>query len=885
MALSAGTRLGPYEILSPLGAGGMGEVYKARDSRLDRRVALKVLPQVFASDPDRMARFDREARLLASLNHPHIASLYGVEEFGLTRALVMELVEGPTLASRLATGALPLEESLLIARQIAEALEYAHNHAIIHRDLKPANVKVAPDRTVKILDFGLAKALDDEPVSYDARSSPTMSMAATQAGVILGTAAYMSPEQAKGKTVDRRSDIWTFGVVLFEMITGKPLYTGETAAEIMASVMKELPRFDHLPSATPMAVRILLRRCLEKDPNRRLRDIGEARLLLEETQSAELPTRSPSRVIGWIAAAVLLLAFGALAFVHFGATPPPTPGLRLSIALPEKCRINGFALSPDGRYLAIATVGAKNQLWLRPLNSQVFQALSGTEGANAPFWSPDGRRIGFLAQGKLKVIPAGGGPAQVFCEASIGGGGAWNRDDLILFSRGGALHRVPATGGESKPVTKPTGGSIHVYPVFLPDGRHFLYLVRSGDESKAGVYVASFDDPTGRRILVDQSGVAFVPPRSGSRQGHLLFVRESTLMAQPFDPQTLQLAGDVSLVASQASFGGGGFGGSGASASSNGVLVYVSGSRFGGQLTWFDRAGKQLGTVGSSDMVGEIALSPDEKTLAFKRLSPQSLRTDLWLHELTRGVETRLTFPPTSTNDAPIWSPDGGRIIFSSRLTISDLYWKDTRGGEAEPLVRNDNAKFASDCSRDGRFLVYTESDPKTKADIWILEDPWANRGHHKPVPFLRTEFDESQGQISPNGRWIAYTSDESGQFEVYVRPFPAGNGTWRISSNGGRDPRWRRDGEELFYMSSDSKLMAVAIQTEVASPQGPVIKAASAKPLFDVRPNQMYVQLNLFPYSVASGGQRFLINTLPETAAPTMNVIVNWENAIKGTM
>jgi serine/threonine protein kinase len=880
MALSAGTYLGPYEILAPIGAGGMGEVYRARDSRLNRDVALKVLPQVFAANSDRMARFEREARLLASLNHPHIASLYGLEESGSSRALVMELVEGPTLAGRIAAGPIPFEDALPIARQIAEALEYAHDRGIIHRDLKPANIKVTLDATVKILDFGLAKALDDEPGVHDFRSSPTISMAATRAGVILGTAAYMSPEQAKGKVVDRRADIWAFGVVLFEMLTGKQLYTGETAAEIMASVMKEEPNVDRLPSGTAPAIRILLRRCLHKDPHRRLRDIGEARVLLEDMPPAEPPARSPRRPIGWIAAALLLLALAALAFVHFrGISQPGASALRLSIALPDKSAINSFALSPDGRSLVVAaSIAGKNQLWLRALNSLEFHPLSGSEAATLPFWAPDGRRIGFFAHGKLKVIPAGGGPAQILCDANSGGG-TWNRDNLIVFTWADGLYSVPATGGEPTQVTKPAGGSLHSYPVLLPDGRHFLYLVHRGDESKAGVYVASLDDPSGRRILADQSSVVFVPPRSGNKHVYLLFIRESTLMAQPFDLGTLQLTGDVSPVAGQASKFGGGWGWAGVSASGNGVLVYMVGNHYDSQLVWFDRSGKELGRAGSRGLLGEVSLSPDEKTVAFKRISAQSLRTDLWLHELSRGVETRLTFPPSSINDAPVWSPDSSRIAFSSRLTNSDLYWKDANGGgQAELLLGNRNVTSPSACSRDGQFLLYTELDPKTRADIWILQDPLGKPGNRKPIPFLRSEFQESQGQFSPDGRWIAYTSDESGQFEVYVRPFPSGRGQWNVSTNGGRDPRWSRDGKELFYISRDLKMMAIRVQTGAPSDPRPVFKAGSAKPLFEVRPNFSSLLINLFSYSVAAGGEQFLVNTMAETAGPVLNVIVNWE-------
>ncbi|MBI3694947.1 MAG: serine/threonine-protein kinase [Acidobacteria bacterium] len=524
MPISAGTRLGPYEIVASLGAGGMGEVYRARDARLGRDVALKVLPEVFAKDAERMARFEREAQVLASLNHPNIAALYGLEESGGVRALVMELVEGPTLAERIEDGPIPIDEALPIARQIAEALEAAHEKGIIHRDLKPSNVKVKADGAVKVLDFGLAKALEDDPASSDVRNSPTLSLAATRAGVILGTAAYMPPEQAKGKPVDRRADIWAFGVVLFEMLTGQQLFAGETAGDTLAAVIKDEPKWDRLPESTPPAIRKLLRRCLDRDPRRRLRDIGEARLVIEDVMAgapAEEPSprprvsASPRLAVSWVVAGALLISTLVLAFLYFGETPPAERVMRYSVPAPEKASIHSFAISPDGRYLAIAaTAQGKRYLWVRALDALQPQLLPGTEEAANPFWSPDSRWIGFFAQGKLKKIAVSGGPAQTLCDAAAGRGGAWNRDGVILFapSPTGPLFRVSAVGGVPVQVAKAEGGGTHRNPVFLPDGRRFLYQVTGGTADKAGVHVASLDGVAPRRVLADISNVAYAPP-------------------------------------------------------------------------------------------------------------------------------------------------------------------------------------------------------------------------------------------------------------------------------------------------------------------------------------------------------------------------------------
>jgi Tol biopolymer transport system component len=890
MPLSPGIRLGPYEVLARLGAGGMGEVYRAKDTALGREVALKVLSPALVGDSQYMARFEREAQVLASLNHPHIATLHGLEESGGVRALVMELVEGPTLADRIALGPVPLEDALAVARQIAEALEFAHERGIIHRDLKPANVKLTRDGAVKVLDFGLAKALDDEAAASAVANSPTITMAATRAGVILGTAAYMPPEQAKGKPVDRRADIWAFGVVLFEMLSGRQMYKGETTPETLASVMRDEPRWETLPADTPPAIQKLLRRCLDKNPKRRLRDIGEARIALEDSGSGTavapvIPEAKPKAVsnrLPWALAAVATLAALALAFFHFREAPPVERVLRYSIPAPEKTSIHTFALSPDGHYLAMAvTQEGKRELWVRALDTLQPQRLPGTDEATYPFWSPDSRYIGFFTQGKLKKIAVSGGPAQSLCDAPDGRGGTWNRDGVILFAPtpNAALQRVTAIGGVPAPVTKVEGGAFHRFPVFLPDGRRFLYQT-SGAGEKSGVYLASLDSQTGQRLLAEPSRAIYSLAQAGSKIGYLLFIRENTLMSQPVESDTVRPAGDLFPVAEQVSYGAV-FGYAPASVSENGILAYHAGRGISeSQLVWYDRAGKELGKVGARSNANGFALSPDEKTVAAPR-SQTAARSiwDIWLHEIGRGAETRFTFHQ-SINMQPVWSPDGRRLMFTSnRAGPYDLYLKDTSGaGQDEAFFQKPGTpKYVTDWSRDGRFLLYVDTDPRTKWDLWTVPVS----GDRKAVPFLQTEFNEAQGQFSPDVNWIAYASDESGRYEIYVRPFPPGPAKWKISISGGQHPRWRSDGKELFYLSPELKLMSVAIKAVPG--RSPVFEAAAPQVLFESHAVAVPAGFNMFNYAVAADGKRFLVSTSGREAADApVTVVTNWQAAVK---
>jgi eukaryotic-like serine/threonine-protein kinase len=859
-----GTRLGPYEIHALIGAGGMGEVYRAGDSRLGRDVAIKVSAAQFSE------RFEREARAVAALNHPNICTLHDVGP----NYLVMEYVEGES-----PKGPLPLEEALRIARQIADALEAAHEKGIVHRDLKPGNIKVKPDGTVKVLDFGLAKQTGFAS-EHEISNSPTLSMAATQAGVILGTAAYMAPEQARGKPADKRADIWAFGVVLYELLTGERLFQGEDVTETLASVVKEQPQLNNVP----VQVRRLLKKCLEKDPKKRLRDIGDAWELLEGPVSPAAALQS-SRLGVWglASAGVLALALGALAFVHFRETPPPEQRLQYTIPLPEKLEnvSNSWrlAISPNGRYLVIAaTVSGRRQLWLREMDALEARPMASTDDATFPFWSPDSRWIGFFASGKLRKIAVGGGPSQELCDVTSGLGGTWNREDVIVFSSSPAenvLRRISAVaGGTTSEVTHnklPSG-----LPVFLPDGRRFLYVVfPAASPEKAGIYLGSLDGKEDRRILTDVSNVAFAPSKSASDSGHILFVRENNLMAQPFDSKTAQIFGEVFSVAEGIPLL---FNYRPFSVSENGILVYWTRGTIGAanQIVWYDRNGKVLEPISTPGDVWTPSLSPDGKTVAFARYS--GAYSDLWLRDLVHQVDQRFT-TDRSRNDSPVWSPNGDRIAFrSTRSGQQEIWLKATNGSGKEEMLQTDAfPKFPGQWSPDGRSIVYSDNDPRTRIDIWYIP----LEGDRKPVEFPHTNFDDAQGQISPDGKWMAYMSDKTGQREVYVAPFPSGEGELRISSAGGEQPRWRRDGKELFYVAADGKMMLVTVKTAAGSK--PAFDRDAPFPLFDARITSA-PDTRAFQYDVSADGKRFLVVTsassAPSTAAPALpplNVVVNW--------
>jgi eukaryotic-like serine/threonine-protein kinase len=904
MSLASGAKFGHYEIAAPLGAGGMGEVYRARDMKLGRDVALKVLPDAFAHDTQRMARFQREAKVLASLNHSNIAAIYGVEDSGGNPAIIMELVEGPTLADRIRQGPIPAEESHRIAKQICDALEYAHECGIVHRDLKPTNVKVTKEDAVKILDFGLAKAMEDDAASLDISNSPTLSRIATQAGVLLGTPAYMSPEQAKGKPVDRRADIWAFGCVLYEMLTGKQTFSGETATDTLASVIKEEPDWSRLPPETAARVRVLLQRCLQKDPKQRLRDIGDARISIDEVLAGApepsfvtfAPVAEPlsRRVMPWALFAAAAVALLVLGFVHFRSKPPLVNAVRFQIQLPEKTilsAVTAFALSPDGRQLAFYAAGTDGiqRLWIRPLDSLEARPLPGSDwaGVNPPpfFWSSDSQYVVFDGGGNLKKIGISGGQAQTLCDA--GGfvvGGSSNREGVIIFGQDpGVITRVAADGGPALPLTaldSSRGETRHTFPWFLPDGRHFLYLRTSNQPENDGVYVGSLDakpeDQVPKRLLPTASQAIYVPSL-GSESGHLLFMRDGALIAQPFDATRLQLAGEPVPVAAQlGSFRDIGF----FSASTNGVVAYRLGGSSGDlQLTWFDREGKVLGTLGNSGLYGSLAVSPDGRRAAVNRRDPQTGKYEIWLYDFSQGTSSRFTFGSSSAM-VPIWSADESRIFFASDANGQfDLYQKPANATKDEELLlKSSEAKFPMSVSRDGHFLMYSSTDPRpsSKFHLWVLP----LEGNQKPFPFHQTAFSEGEGHFSPDGRFVVYRSDESGQWEIYVRPFSAGSGAtqstaggkWQVSNGGGIRPWWSPDGKELYYLSPDGKMMVVSVTIK------PSFQAGTPQFLFQVPP-----QNRRFPGIHTADGKRFLFPVpADQTAQTPFTVVLNWQGGLK---
>jgi serine/threonine protein kinase/Tol biopolymer transport system component len=883
--LIPGTQLGPYKIEALVGKGGMGEVYRARDTTLKRDVAVKVLPAAFASDRERVARFKREAEVLALLNHPGIASIYGVED----RALIIELVLGPTLADRIARGPIPVGETLDILLQIAEALEYAHDKGVIHRDLKPANIKIDPRDKVKILDFGLAKALADPiaGVPDDPANSPTVTMGgATAAGIILGTAAYMAPEQARGKKIDKRADIWAFGVVVWEMLTGERLFKGESTAEVLGKVLEQKVDLDWIPEK----FRKLLSRCLDRNVKDRLRDMGEVRFLMEDSGNPTQPIlKSPAR-LRWLwpaLAAIFALTALAVGYAQYRRSiKEPFPVERLSMLTPERVSFNNAgsipAISPDGRQVAFAPLsGGQSVLWLRELDGINARMLPGTSGAAYPFWSPDGRSVGFFAEGKLKKIDVTGGPVRTLCDVTAGRGGAWSQDDIIVYGiQQAGLFRVPAAGG-TPPValTEPdraAGERDHRAPWFLPDGQHFLYTARSlVDATKTRVYVDGIDAKPGsknrREVLVADTNAVYVPPALSalgfSEKGYLLFVRERTLMAQPFDPAKAQTTGAVVPIAEQVDYFPV-FSQSQFSASRNGTLVYTSGA-LGDQkkqLTWFDRGGKSKDTVGMPADIEWAWLSPDGSAVATDPMDTSGAR-DIWRLDLTRGTPSRLTFGP-SFNRWPVWSPDGSRIAFTlQRGGNSDPYVKAANGvGLEEVLDRNPRPNRALDWSHDGRYLIEGVTDPQTGNDIWIIPQ----FGDKKPFAYLHTEFAENNAKLSPNDQWLAYSSNESKRNEVYVETFPERGGRWPISTKGGDFPVWSRDGRELYFIGADRKLMAVEVKGN-----GKRFQPGVAKPLFEVAAHRQF--------DVSKDG-RFLIQVPIEqsSASVPLTIVTNWQAGLK---
>jgi Tol biopolymer transport system component len=891
-----GQTLSHYRISAALGAGGMGEVYRATDTALGRDVALKILPPEVARDPGRLERFRREAHLLAALNHPHIAAIHGLEGVDAQPFLVLELIEGEDLKGRLERGAIPVDEALEIAEQVAEALEEAHSKGIVHRDLKPANVMLTPDGKVKVLDFGLAKAwAGDTPEggspSAALSQSPTLAHTGTVAGVILGTAAYMSPEQARGKPVDKRADVWSFGVLLWEMLTGQTLFAGDTVTDVIAAVVTKEPNLDALPAGTPRAVHRLLSRCLRKDPRKRLPDIGAARLELEDVRAGTADTPAPSdggegaaaaerrrvRRLRWALAAAGLVIAGmavALAVTHLTKASAPQ-AVHFMADTPEGFRLADFGdlpvPSPDGRHVAFTGfLEGTRQLWIRPLDAPEARPLPGTEGARFAFWSPDSAWIAFFTASDLNKVRLAAGGVQRVCALPRGTpvGGTWGEDGTIVFSAGGTsatLFAVAAGGGEARPLTtldESREEQGQWWPQFLPGGGHFIFAVGSSRDQSDGLHLASLDAPEDRRLVLPGSS------RVTYASGHLLFVRDGILFAQPFDPQGVEVSGEPAPVAQGvASFPSrtewGWF-----DAAASGVLAYREGGTSAVQLAWVDRKGGRLETLGEPGPYGQIALSPDERRVALEVAGGEGL--DLWVMDVARGVTSRVTTDPADEGN-PVWSPDGRELVYQKNASGGiDLFRKGLgRGASAEPLLESPGNDHPEDWSRDGRTLLYiTVADEQA---VWALP----LEGDGPPELVLKTGFHVAEPRLSPDGRWLAYISDESGRYEVYVEPFRRPGERVRVSVDGGGQPKWRNDGKELFFRPLGGPLMAVEVKDE-----GERLEVDRPTELFDVG---LTVTATGTDYAVSADGQRFLVKVpADEGSRARIHVVTNWTSLLE---
>ena len=897
MSLVPGVRLGAYEIVSLIGSGGMGEVYRARDTRLGRDVAIKVIPPAYSADADRLQRFEQEARAAALLNHPNILAVFDVGTYVSSTGsgpaspyIVSELLEGETLRERLAAGPLPVRKAIDFGIQMAQALAAAHEKGIIHRDLKPENIFINRDGRAKVLDFGLAKLTQpDSPLVAGTNLPTTPPANQTQAGLILGTIGYMAPEQVRGLKIDHRADVFAFGAILYEMLSGVRAFRGDTTIDTITSILKEDP--PDLPVAErhiPPALARIVDRCLEKDAASRFHSMHDLAIALDthssqSTTSIAVPTMAvPGRRRAWlpwaIAGVTSLAALLGGAWIYLNR-PVETPTFRSTLLPPEGVIVDEaapsrlIALSPDGRRLAFAGSGPDRQrmLWVRSLDSLTAQQLAGSEDAFSPFWSPDSRRVGFFsgnAGGKLKTIDLDGGPPTTLCDyVGTPVGADWNADGVILFSTtlgvsDGALRRVSASGGTPQIVLAPdikAGERDIWWPAFLPDGRHFLYLSLGTGRTPLAVSVASLDSPGRTLVMKGGSNVRYA-------DGRVIFLRGGTLMSQRFDTRRLELQGEAVPVAEgvQTLFPTGAF-----TVSQTGLLAYKSGGTVGGsRLIWFDTAGRQLGTVGGPAAYGDLSISPDGKRAAVTLPDSSSGARDVWLVDLTRDLMTRFTFDRAEDNGA-VWSPDGTRLTFrSNRNGAFDLFEKPSNGSGVETSLLADKANMIPlSWSADGRLLLYTVAASKEGAppqpDLWVLP----SGGDKKPFPFLTTPFSEVPARFSPDGRWVAYVSNESGQNQVYVVPFPGPGGKWQISTQGGASPVWRPDGKEIFYMADDARLMAAAVSFTASG-----IEIGSARPLFQLRPSGP----RSF-YDVAPDGRFLVVSSTDKPESSPITLVVNW--------
>jgi serine/threonine protein kinase/Tol biopolymer transport system component len=905
MALASGTRLGPYQIESPLGAGGMGEVYRARDTRLERTVAVKVLNAHLVASTELRSRFEREAKVISQLQHPHICVLHDVGNEGPIDYLVMEFLQGESLAERLRKGPLPPEQVLTIAIEIADALEKAHRAGVVHRDLKPGNVMLTKSGA-KLLDFGLAKPLGATVASgtgsgsasvlaaalTQSMPSPSPSTPLSTAGAVIGTVQYMSPEQIQGIEADARSDIFSFGVMLFEMVTGKRTFEGKTQASIVGQILAvDPPSVSTLRPQTPSGLDRVIRLCLDKDPDERIQTAHDLKLQLQAIAEAPATTRhepvaAPARRtwLPWAAAAVLAIAAIVLALAYVQSLRAPQVSIHSYILPPEKMtfRLTGNdagppALSPDGSRIAFAAKNAdgKQMLWVRPLNSPVAQPMSGTEGAIYPFWSADSRYVGFFAAGKLNKLDASGGPPQALCDAAPGRGGSWSSTGTIVFAPDttSGLYRVDGAGGTRVAVTTlDAGESSHRWPDFLPDGKHFLYFAHGTTPADSGIYLAALDSKERKLLLRNDSNAIYAAPE------YLLFVRDNTLMAQRFSPRSLALEGEAKPLSDHVAVNTDTWR-SILTASANGELIYQHGAAGGGsQLVWYDASGKagELVLPETADYY-EPTLSPDASKLAFALEDKGT--GDIWVVDLVRHTRTRITFGP-QYSDFPVWWPDGKSIVFGYGTSNSgdSLYRQNADGtGSKEKLMETPGiTALPFSVSPDGRYVAYMRRDPKSSSgiDIWALPALPDKSGDQKPFPVVATNFTDVSPAFSPDGKWLAYGNDETGRQEVYIQPFPGGAGRWQVSTTGGSRPNWRKDGKELFFFSTDQQMMAVDV-----GKKGDGIQLGTPHALFKATA----VSNASGPYTVSADGKKFVMNTLlPQSTSEPLTLITNWPADLK---